>query len=243
MAHNSHARRVRNVTTAAWNNWVISSGMMTAAMSLPDKIDVPPEHWDRLFAPSSCLATITTVDEAGHVNAASYGTCTRVCHDPVYIAFTTGQGKDTYNNVLATKQFVVNLPAFDRTQLEQVRICGLEFAPGVNELEQAGLTAMASKCVRPPRIAEFGRHFECEVEWTHQWLHRLMVVGKVVAASFTEGLTDADGYVLWDQVKSAHYCGAPYSSKFVAAYEVMDVPLPAPLDSFRSERAPISPGS
>jgi hypothetical protein len=28
------------------------------------KIAQPPQHWDRLFAPSSCLAIITTVDGA-----------------------------------------------------------------------------------------------------------------------------------------------------------------------------------
>ena len=205
-------------------------------MSLPEKIDVPPERWDRLFAPSSCLATITTVDAEGRVNAASYGTCTRVCHDPVYVAFTTGEGKDTYNNVLATGEFVVNLPAWDRRQLEQVRICGLEYGPGVSELEKAGLTAMPAKLVRPPRIADFGRHFECQVEWTHPWLYRLMVVGKVVAVSCSEGLTDDQGYVRWDEVKSAHYCGAPYEDRFVAAYEVMQVDFPAGLPLPKEER-------
>jgi len=194
-------------------------------MTLPEKIDVPSEHWDRLFAPSSCLATITTIDDDGRVNAASYGTCTRVCHDPVYIAFTTGEGKDTCNNVLANGEFVVNLPAWDRRQLEQVRVTGLEFAPGVNELDKAGLSGVPSKLVRPPRIADFGRHFECQVEWTHAWLYRLMVVGKVVAASCTKGLIDEQGYVFWDKVKSAHYSGSPYHSKFVAAYEVMDVDM------------------
>ena len=210
--------------------------MIARAMPLPPKIDLPAERWDRLFAPSSCLATITTVDPGGRVNAASYGTCTRVCHDPVYIAFTTGEGKDTCNNVLATGQFVVNLPAWDRRQLEQVRICGLEYGPGVDELSKAGLTALPSTRVRPPRIAEFGRHFECEVEWTHPWLYRLMVVGKVVAVSCTEGLTDDEGYVLWDQVRSAHYCGAPYTDRFVAAYEVMQVEFPAGLELPEGQR-------
>ncbi|HEX6511505.1 MAG TPA: flavin reductase family protein [Chloroflexota bacterium] len=205
-------------------------------MPLPIKIDVPPERWDRLFAPSSCLATITTVDAEGHVNAASYGTCTRVCHDPVYIAFTTGEGKDTYHNVLATGEFVVNVPAWERRHLEQVRICGLEYGPGVNELEQAGLTAMPSKAVRPPLIADFGRHFECQVEWTHPWLYRLMVVGKVVAVSCTEGLTDEQGYVRWEDAKSAHYCGAPYTDRFVAAYEVMQVDIPAGVRLPQGER-------
>ena len=69
------------------------------------KIDVSTEHWDRVFAPSSCLVMITTVDDDGNINAASFGTCVRVCHDPVYIAFTVGATKDTYRNVLATQQF------------------------------------------------------------------------------------------------------------------------------------------
>ncbi|HVA26251.1 MAG TPA: flavin reductase family protein [Chloroflexota bacterium] len=190
-------------------------------MTAAHKIDIPEEQWDRVFAPSSCLATITTIDSDGRVNAASFGTCTRVCHDPVYIAFTVGVVKDTANNVLSTGEFVVNLPAWDKRQLEQVRVTGLSFEPGVNELEKAGLTAVPSRLVRPPRIADFGRHFECEVAWTQSWLHRLMVCGKVVAVSCTAGLVDPDGYVLWDKVKSAHYCGAPYHGNFVAAYEVI----------------------
>ncbi len=66
------------------------------------KIDVLPEHWDRLFAPSACLVTITTVDSRGGINAASFGTCVRVCHDPVFIAFTVGATKDT--SMIATYQ-------------------------------------------------------------------------------------------------------------------------------------------
>ena len=100
-------------------------------MTAVNKIDVPPEHWDKLFAPSACLVMITTADNDGRVNAASYGTCVRVCHDPVYISFTTGEGKDTYNNILANGEFVVNVPSHEREILEKVRVCGLEFPPGV----------------------------------------------------------------------------------------------------------------
>ena len=46
-----------------------------------NKIDVRPEWWDNVFAPSSCLVLITTVDRDGAVNAAAFGTCTRVCHE------------------------------------------------------------------------------------------------------------------------------------------------------------------
>jgi flavin reductase (DIM6/NTAB) family NADH-FMN oxidoreductase RutF len=189
------------------------------------KIDVPAEQWDRLFAPSACLVMITTVDKDGAINAASFGTCVRVCHDPVFIAFTVGAPKDTCNNVLLTGEFVVNVPPFERQILEKVRVAGLEFPPGVNELEKAGLTALPSKVVRPPRIAECRSHFECRVEWTRQWLHRVMVVGKVVAASVDEGCVDANGFVVWHKLKPAHYCGHEYKNGFVAAYEKLEVDM------------------
>ncbi|MDE2228636.1 MAG: flavin reductase family protein [Alphaproteobacteria bacterium] len=192
----------------------------------PKKLSQPRKWWDRLFAPSSCFAVITTVDVDGHTNAASYGTCTRVKHEPVYIAFTANVGSDTARNVTDTAEFVVNLPRFERVSLEAARVVGLPFAPGVNELEKAGLTALPSTVVKPPRILEFPRHFECRVEWTKAWAERLMVVGKVVAASVDADCVDAQGRVVWERVRPAHYCGAPYGGMFVAAYDTMAVGLP-----------------
>ena len=180
------------------------------------KLDQPRKWWDRLFAPSSCLAMITTVDRQGRVNAASYGTCTRVHHEPVCISFTANIGSDNAHNIAETGEFVVNLPRFDRQSLEAVRVVGLPFAPGVSEIDKAGLTAIPSTHVVPPRIQECPRHFECRVESTKEWAGRLMVVGEVLAASVDADSVDANGYILWDKVAPAHYCGAPYGGKFVA---------------------------
>lgn len=189
------------------------------------KIVQPEARWDRLFAPSSALAIITTVDQRGLVNAAAFGTCTRVNHNPVDIAFTCRPEKDTTRNVLATREFVVNLPPFEREVLEAVRVVGLPFAQGVNELEKAGLHALPALEVAPPRIVECTRHFECRVEWTHEWSDRIMIVGRVVAATVDEDCVDAEGYVRWENARSAHFAGAAYNY-FVAAYEVMKVKQP-----------------
>src|SRR3984885_8362769 len=128
-------------------------------MTQPKKLDQPPKFWDRLFAPSSCLAMITTVDREGRVTAASYGTCTRVHHEPVYIAFTANIGADNANNVLAGSDFVVNLPRWETKSPNKGRVVGLPFAPG-SEIDKAGLTAISATIVKPPRIAECPRHFE-----------------------------------------------------------------------------------
>jgi flavin reductase (DIM6/NTAB) family NADH-FMN oxidoreductase RutF len=209
-------------------------------MQDPRKQSQPEKYWDRLFAPSSCLAVITTVDAQGGVNAAAFGTCTRVLHNPVYIAFTTTVGTDTATNIFETGEFVANLPAFERNMLEKVMVVGLPFARGVNELDKAGLTALPSTMVRPPRIVECPRHFECKVEWTRQWAgERVMVCGKLIAASVDSDCVNAKGYILWDRVRPVHYCGAPYGAAFVRAYERIEVDIPyegSERDAFEHQR-------
>ena len=189
-------------------------------------ISQPEKYWDRLFAPAGHVAIITSVDREGRVNAASYATCVRIVHNPVQIAFTTSLAGHTRENILATGEFVVNLPSFDRRQLEQVRVVGLPFARGVNELEKAGLTTLPSTKVKPPRVAECLRHFECEVVWAKEWLNRMMVVGGVVAASTYADCVDSKGYIVWGRVKPVVFCGAPYVNMFAAANETMEAGMP-----------------
>jgi len=186
----------------------------------------PEKYWDRLFAPGGHCAIVTTVDGQGRVNAASYATCVRIVHNPVQIAFTTSLKGDTRANLLETDEFVVNLPAFERRILEAVRVVGLPFERGVNELDKAGLTALPSQTVKPPRIEECTRHFECEVVWTKEWLGRMMVVGNVKAASVWADCVDEKGYLLWDRIKPVAFAGAPYFNMFVAAHETMSVGMP-----------------
>ena len=187
--------------------------------ALPTKIDVRPEWWDNIFAPSSCLVIITTVDASGRINAASHGTCVRVNHDPVYVSFTTSIDKDTCQNVLATGEFVANVVPFDQDMLDKTLLCGLPFKTGVDELQKAGLTAMPARSVRAPRIAECRSHFECKVEWTKQWTDRLMVCGKVTAVSIDDGCITDTGHIVWDKVRPAHYCGMRYQDRFVPVFD------------------------
>src|SRR5215208_2047372 len=162
-------------------------------MSRIAKIDQHPKYWDRLFANVGQLAMITSVNGEGQVNAATFATCVRVVHEPVHIAFTTSTYKDTYRNIRETGQFVVNLAKFDRAQLEKACILGLTFAPGVNELEKAALTALPSTRVKPPRIEECHRHFECQVVWMKHWVGRVMIVGNALAASVDADCVDERG--------------------------------------------------
>ena len=134
------------------------------------KVDVPAEHFDLLFTPVACVVSITTVDTAGRVNAASFRDLRAGCiTSPPASRFASTRTRTLTEMFSRPIEFVVNIPSFDREILEKVRTLGLPFAPGVNELEKAGLTAIPSKVVKPPRIAEYKSHFECRVEWTKEW--------------------------------------------------------------------------
>lgn len=196
---------------------------------MPEKISPPRKYWDRVFATPGILAIVTTVDAEGNVNAAAHATCVRSVHNPLQISFTTDETNHTCENIKATGQFVVNLPSFDRELLEKLCTTGLPFPAGENELDKAGLTALDSIVVKPPRVAECNRHFECEVVWTREWLGRVMITGEVVAASVDEDCIDAEGFVHWEKASQALYSGAPYQNqppyqnRFVVARETMPV--------------------
>lgn len=191
---------------------------------LSRKIDVPEEHFDRLASPVASFAVITTVDEAGRVNAAPVATCLRNNHVPTCFEFTMDAGKHTSENVRSTAEFVVNIVPFDRAVLEKVQVTALQFPKGVNELEVARLVAIPSKVVKPPRIGECLSHFECKVEWTKQWLgSRLTIVGRVVAASVDRDCINAEGRVVHERLRTAQHCGQIYGAKFIGGQDVMDI--------------------
>lgn len=183
------------------------------------KIEIPAEHWDGVFGPSSCLVIDTTVDAQGRVNAAAHATATRVCHNPVDICITVNDFSHTWSNIQETGEFVINVVPFDIDVLEKVRIVGLPFERGVNELERANLTSIPSIAVAPPRVADCKAHYECKVEWTKHWGHRVMICGRVVAVTMDEDCYDPRGLIRWENLKPAHFCGAPYDGNFVGAYE------------------------
>jgi flavin reductase (DIM6/NTAB) family NADH-FMN oxidoreductase RutF len=76
--------------------------------------------------------------------------------------------KDTLRNVRTTGEFVVNIVT--EALAEAMNITSTEFPPEVDEFRAAGLTAVPSAVVAPPRVAESPIHFECR-------LHQIVDLG------------------------------------------------------------------
>jgi flavin reductase (DIM6/NTAB) family NADH-FMN oxidoreductase RutF len=114
------------------------------------------------------IALITSVAVAGLVNAAPFSAFNMFGSNPPIVAFAPGvhtltplRLKDTRANVLATKQFVVNMVTEELA--EPMTIAGAEFPVDESEIDAMGVTLLTSLRVKPPRIAESPINLECEL--------------------------------------------------------------------------------
>ena len=72
-----------------------------------------------------------------------------------------GRLKDTAANIQETAEFVVNLVS--EANAEAMNVTCIDAPPGVDELDLAKLTPVASRSVAPPRIGESPVAFECRL--------------------------------------------------------------------------------
>ncbi len=133
------------------------------------------------------IGWISTVDENGINNLAPFSFFNVVGEDPPHVMFSTvrtgNKNKDTLNNVLANKQFVVNLVTED--VVEQMNTTSNAVENTVDEFQLAHLTPIPCELIKPKRVAEAKAHFECEMVH-HYFLedHKnggaCIVIGKVL---------------------------------------------------------------
>jgi flavin reductase (DIM6/NTAB) family NADH-FMN oxidoreductase RutF len=130
------------------------------------------------------IAWVVTADAAGVTNAAPYSFFNAFAEDPPVIAIGVGprpEGthKDTLANIEVTRDFTVCL--VPEEAVERMSVTAADFAPGVDEIAEAGLTTLPSAKVRPPRIAESPVALECTLHSTVPLGHHTMVLGRVLA--------------------------------------------------------------
>jgi len=168
-------------------------------------IEIPAKFVDRVIGGYSPVVIITTRNANGETNAAPYAMCMEVCHTPPLLALGVGQTKDTYNNIKASGQFIVNVPGQDI--LRNLMVAAIRFPPETNELVEARLNELPGLKVNVKRVKECKLHYECVVEWIKKAGNHYIVVGKVVSATGSKKVLTDDFRVKFDKLKPVHYVG------------------------------------
>ena len=149
------------------------------------------------------IALVTTLGPDGP-NAAPFSFFNCIGAPPPMVMFSVGDtesgAKDTVRNIRDIPEFVVHIVS-DAIK-EGMNVCAVDFPRGVNEIAKAGFTAVPSRKVRPPRIAEAPIAMECRLmqilEVGDKPYH--LVIGEVVYFHYHEGIVNERFHVDIGQV-------------------------------------------
>lgn len=142
--------------------------MSTHVTYRPEELDARKLHGCLLggIAPRP-IAFVSTVDGSGRINLAPFSYFNVFSANPPLVVFSPARrGRDattkhTWDNVQAVPEVVVNL--VDYALVHACSLASTDFAEGVDEFVKAGLTALPSEVVQPPRVAESPVQLECKV--------------------------------------------------------------------------------
>ena len=153
------------------------------------------------------IAFASTVDAEGKPNLAPFSFFNVFSANPPILIFSparsgrTNTTKDTYNNVKVVPEVVINVVNYDI--VHQMSLASSPYAPGVNEFEKAGFTALKSDSVKPFRVAESPVQFECKVneviELGTEGGAGNLIICEVVKIHIHDEVLDANGMI--DQQK------------------------------------------
>lgn len=127
---------------------------------------LPHNPFKAIVAPRP-IGWISSMDTQGRVNLAPYSFFNAFVENPPVIGFcTSGERKDSVNNIDATGEFVANFCSADLAQ--EMNLTSASVAPGVDEMKLAGLDAAPSTMVKVPRVAKAIAALECKLIYTLQ---------------------------------------------------------------------------
>lgn len=171
------------------------------------------------------IAWVSTVSEDQTRNLAPFSFFTVASRDPatVLLSLTTrvedGRAKDTLTNVRATGELVVNIPSLHH--VESVQATLPEVGAEIDEFALAGLEAVPSLRVAPPRVAGIALALECVLDRTIDVGRDTLILARVLQVHYAPGVLDERLRVDNDLLKPLARLAGPW-------YGVVENEIPAP---------------
>lgn len=157
------------------------------------------------------IAWITTLSDDGRINAAPFSAFTFVSTKPPMVGVSIGKKigvmKDTPRNILARKEFVVNIG--DLNLLDQLHLSAQEYPADVSEVEELDIEVLPSLRIKTPRIAKAPVSLECTLSEVVTFGERTsFYVGEIVNFHIRDGLLKS-GKIETQELKPICRLGGP----------------------------------
>lgn len=207
---------------------------MTKMVSIdPATIPTPKLHGYLLGAVGPRpIAFASTMDKQGRPNLSPFSFFNVFSANPPVLIFSPARRvrdsttKHTLENVLATKEVVINIVNYDMVQ--QMSLASTEYAEGENEFKKAGLTMLKSDVVKPFRVAEAPVQFECKVTKVEALGEKggagNLIFSEVVQIHIDEAVLDDNGNIDQHKIDQVARMGGNWYSR--ANMGMFEVPKP-----------------
>jgi flavin reductase (DIM6/NTAB) family NADH-FMN oxidoreductase RutF len=167
------------------------------------------------------IAFASTIDANGNPNLSPFSFFNVFGSNPPIMIFSPARRvrdnttKHTLDNVLATKEVVINIVNYDIVQ--QMSLSSTEYPAGVNEFEKAGFTMLASDKIKPFRVAESPVQFECKVKDViftgDEGGAGNIIICEVVKIHISEAVLDENGAIDQHKIDLVARAGGSYYSR------------------------------
>ncbi|HSL89319.1 MAG TPA: flavin reductase family protein [Ignavibacteriaceae bacterium] len=113
------------------------------------------------------IALVSTVSKNGVNNLTPFSFFNAFGSNPPVVAYSPSRRgkdaslKDTYNNLVETKECVINSVTY--SMVEQISLASTEYPPDVDEFLKSGLTQIDSDIIKPKRVSESPFQMECKL--------------------------------------------------------------------------------
>ncbi|MDB4606718.1 flavin reductase family protein [Crocinitomicaceae bacterium] len=195
----------------------------------PKDIKIPQLHRYLLGAVGPRpIAFASTIDKDGIANLAPFSFFNAFSANPPILVFSparsgrTNTNKDTYNNIKALPEVVINVVNYDL--VHQMSLASSPYPSSTDEFIKSGLTPLDSECIKPYRIKESPVQFECKVnqviELGHQGGAGNLIICEVLRIHVDEEILDDNQMIdqhkidLVSRMGGNWYCRADENSMF-----------------------------
>lgn len=162
------------------------------------------------------VAFVTTLGTNGVVNAAPFSFFNAVSTHPPIISIAikqrTAQRKDTARNIIATKEFVVNICSIEIAKA--ISVASGEYPPDLSEIELTKLSLIPSKKISVPRVANTLVQMECILDQVVEiGIDPVdLILGEVVAIHIHKDILNSQGHVDVEKLNPlARLAGSTYA--------------------------------
>lgn len=125
-----------------------------------------------------CVVLIGSYNKEEKENVMTASFVMPVSFEPKYIAFSISEERETFKNLIETKEFTLNLVSKDMRKIAE--ICGSYSGKEKDKFKLVGIEKEKGEIVKAPLIKKSPISFECKLEEIKKFGDHFIVIGKVV---------------------------------------------------------------